>query len=206
MIVALLLALNIAQWWRETNSHAATTHGVKAFNQKKYAEAVKAFGTSSAIAATPQRAFNLGTAQIAAGNREQGSSVLARAMSDPHLRADALFNRGNSALTSKAFDHAVRDYTEVLRLRPKDAAAKRNLEIALARKSEMQRASAGSRSPQQGSSPRPEPNPQAQAAPHDQQQKRDADVEALLRSVQQQEEEELSRMHRGRGEKLHVGW
>ncbi len=206
MIVALLLVLNIAQWWRETNSHAATADGVKAYARKKYSDAVNAFGTANAIKPSPQRAFNLGTSQIAAGNREQGSSILAKAMTDPHLRADALFNRGNSALTSRAFDHAIRDYSDVLRLRPNDAAAKRNLEIAQARKSEMQRRTAGSRSPQQGSAPRQEPNPEAQAAPRDQQQKRDADVEALLRSVQQQEQEELARMHRGRGEKLHVGW
>jgi hypothetical protein len=69
----------------------------------------------------------------------------------------------------------------------------------------MQRQS-GSRSPRQGSSPQQQPNPQSQPAPDERQQKRDADAEALLRSVQQQEQEELSRMHRGRGEKLHVGW
>ena len=36
--------------------------------------------------------------------------------------------------------------------------------------------------------------------------KGDANAEALLRAVQQQEKEELSRMHRARGEKLRVGW
>src|SRR5207249_3296931 len=83
---------------------------------------------------TPQRAFNLGTAQIAAGNREQGSSTLARAMENPGLRADALFNRGNSALAANAFDYAIHDYVEALKLHPKDPGAKRNLEIALAKK------------------------------------------------------------------------
>jgi tetratricopeptide (TPR) repeat protein len=205
MIALLLLAMNLPKWWRETNSHAATAHGVKSFAQKKYTEAVTAFASANGIQPSPQRAFNLGTAQVAAGNREQGSSVLSKAMSDPHLRADALFNRGNSALAANAFDYAIRDYAGVLRLRPRDAAAKRNLEIAQTRKSSMQRRS-GARSQQPGSSPRQQPKAQSQAAPDERQQKRDADVEALLRSVQQQEQEELSRMHRGRGEKLHVGW
>jgi Ca-activated chloride channel homolog len=205
MIAALLLAFNLAQWWHDTNSHAATAHGVKAFAQRKYVDAVKSFSSANAIAPSPQRAFNLGTAQIAAGNREQGSMTLSNAMRDPRLRADALFNRGNSALSANAYDYAIRDYSNVLRMRPGDTAAKRNLEIALARRA-MQRMSAGSRQQQKGSSPRPEPNAAPQAAPDQRQQRRDADTEALLRSVQQQEEEELMRMHRAKGERLHVGW
>ena len=126
-------------------------------------------------------------------------------MSDVHLRADTLFNRGSSALASNAYDYAIRDFSEVLRLSPRDAAAKRNLEIALVRKMMQQRQSSGSRQPQKGSSPQPQPQ-QAQPAPDEKQQNRDANIESLLRSVQQQEEEELMRMHRARGEKLHVGW
>ena len=135
MIAALMLLWNLSQLWRETNSHAATSHGIKAFAQKKYADAAKSFGSANAISPSPRRAFNLGTAQIAAGNREVGSSTLAKAVADPHLRTDALFNRGNSALSSNAFDYAIHDYADVLRLRPTDRGAKRNLEIALARTS-----------------------------------------------------------------------
>jgi len=204
MIAALLVAWNIAQLWRDTNSHASTSHGVKAFAQRKYADAVKDFASANSISPSPRRAFNLGTAQIAAGNREQGSSTLGKAMRTPELRADALFNRGNSALASSAYDYAIRDYADVLRLRPKDPSAKRNLEIALARRSQQQQRSGGSRYPQKGSSPHPQKQ-NTDAAPNDQQ-KKDADVEALLRSVQQQEQEELTRMHRARGEKVHVGW
>ena len=204
MIAVLLLAWNIAQLWRDTNSHAATAQGVKAYAKKKYVDAVKDFGTANSISPSATRAFNLGTAQVASGNREQGSTTLAKAMGDGHLRADALFNRGNSALASNAYTYAIRDYTDVLRMRPGDAAAKRNLEIALARKSMVQRSSSGSKQNQTGPSPQPQPQ-NTEAAPNDKQ-KQDANVEALLRSVQQQEQEELSRMHRARGEKLHVGW
>jgi tetratricopeptide (TPR) repeat protein len=201
--LALLLLWNLGQLWRDTNSHAANARGVKAFQHKKYDQSVKAFADANSIAPSPQRAFNLGTAQIAAGNREQGSTTLARAMSDKRLRADTLFNRGDSALAANAYDYAIRDFTAALKLRPNDASAKRNLEIALIRKNMQQRQSAGSRQPQKGSSPQPQ---QAQPAPDQKQQNRDANVEALLRSVQQQEQEELMRMHRSRGEKLHVGW
>ena len=204
MIAALLLVWNIAQLWRDTNSHAANAHGIKSFAQKKYLQAAKDFGVANAIAPSPKRAFNLGTAEVAAGNREQGSTTLGKAMADAHLRADALFNRGNSALASSAYTYAIRDYADVLRMRPNDAAAKRNLEIALARKSMVQKSSSGSKQNQTGPSPQPQPQ-NTEAAPNDKQ-KQDANVEALLRSVQQQEQEELSRMHRARGEKLHVGW
>jgi len=204
VIAALLLIWNLAQLWRNTNSHAANARGVKAFTQKKYEESVKAFGAANAIKPSTQRAFNLGTAQIAAGQRETGSATLMKAMPDAQLREATLFNRGNSALASNAYDAAIRDFTQALKLQPSDAAAKRNLEIALVRKMQQQRQQGGSHQQQKGSSPQPQPQ-QAQQAP-DQQQQGDANIEALLRSVQQQEQEELQRMHRPRGERLHVGW
>ena len=203
----LLLVWNLGRWWPQTNSHAATAHGVKAYTQKKYGDAVKAFGSANAIAPSPRRAFNLGTAQIAAGNREQGSSTLGRALSEPQLRADALFNRGNSALASNAYDYAIRDYADVLRLRPNDGGAKRNLEIALRRKEAMQKQQGGGNGSQQDHGPQPQQKPQPSPQPGGEQQpKSDPNAEGLLRSVQQQEQEELARMHRPSRERLHVGW
>jgi Ca-activated chloride channel family protein len=192
---------------RETNSHASTARGVKQFAEKKYAEAQKSFATSSSIAPTPVRAFNLGTSQIAAGNRETGSSTIAKALADPTLRADALFNRGNSALAANAFDYAIRDYTDTLRLRSSDAAAKRNLEIALRRKQAMQKQQGGGSGSQRDRGPQPQQKPQPSPQQGGQQKpKSDPNVEGLLRSVQQQEQEELSRMHRPSRERVHVGW
>ena len=85
-MILLVILLNVPRLWRETNSHAATARGVKSFQQQKYLEAAAAFAQANRIAPSPQRAFNLGTAQIASGNREQGSSTLARAMADRGLR------------------------------------------------------------------------------------------------------------------------
>src|SRR5258706_3246716 len=141
MILALLV--NWLTFWRDTNSHAAAARGVKAFSQKKYPDAVKSFAKANAVAATPARAFNLGTAEIAAGNREAGASTLGSAMNDPALRADALYNRGNAALAANAYDYAIRDYADSLKLRPSNAATKRNLEIALRRKAMQQKSERG---------------------------------------------------------------
>jgi tetratricopeptide (TPR) repeat protein len=209
-VFAILLLAGLpfmANLTRETNSHAATARGVKQFAEKKYAEAQTSFAKSSSVASTPARSFNLGTAQIAAGNREAGSATIAKALADPSLRADALFNRGNSALAANAFDYAIRDYSQSLRLRPTDAAAKRNLEIALRRKEAMQKQQGGGNGSQQNRGPQPQQKPQPSPQQGGQQQpKSDPNVEGLLRSVQQQEQEELQRMHKPSREKLHVGW
>jgi tetratricopeptide (TPR) repeat protein len=206
-IVMLLLSLPfLDRFTRETNSHAAASRGVKQFAEKKYALAQKSFATAAAVAPSPLRAFNLGTSQIAAGNREAGSSTIAAALADPSLRADGLFNRGNSALAANAFDYAIRDYSQTLRIRPSDGAAKRNLEIALRRKQAMQKQQGGGNGSQEDRGPQPQQKPQPSPQDGRQQPRSDPNADALLRSVQQQEQEELARMHRPARERLHVGW
>ncbi|HVS30250.1 MAG TPA: tetratricopeptide repeat protein [Thermoanaerobaculia bacterium] len=194
------------QLTRETNSHAASTRGEQQYATGRFEEAARSYRTASGIAPNPRSAFNLGTSQIAAGRRTEGSATITSAMSDPSLRSGALYNRGNSALASKAFEHAIRDYSEALRLAPGDRDAKRNLEIAQHRLDEEQRQRRQQRR-QGGGSPQPQQPPQPN--PGDEQEQKqggEADAEALLRSVQQQEQEELARMKRARGESRAVGW
>ena len=210
LVLVLMAAMSATEMWqratRETNSHAAAKRGVASYASKQYAEAEKSFATAAAAAPSPVTSFNLGTAQVASGKRAEGSATLEKAMTDQGLRAAALYNRGNSALASKSFDHAIRDYTDVLKLRPDDVQAKRNLEIALARQ-EAEQKSQGGQSQQQGQSPQQKPapanDPQQQPGEAPQQ---DGDAEALLRSVQQQEQEEMQRMKRARARSVRVGW
>jgi tetratricopeptide (TPR) repeat protein len=209
-IVLSLLALSpAAVWqrvWRESNSHAAAHRGTTQYSAKKYDESARSFAGADRLAPGAKNAFNLGTSQIAAGRTTEGSATLARAMTDPALRADSLYNRGNSALAAKAFEYAIRDYVETLKLRPNDAQAKRNLEIALDRLQESKQQSGG-RQGQQQPSPSQQQNQKAPSAGQKQeQQQQQGDAEALLRSVQQQEQEELQRMKRARGETSRVGW
>ena len=215
MRVALLLLLAVTpqawwppQWWRETNSHAASRKAARAYEEKQYAAAAKAYERAQSLAPSARAAFNLGTAEIAAGQREQGSARLAEAIKDPQLRADAFFNRGNSAYAAKALDHAVRDYISALKANPNHAAAKRNLEIALRRKKSQQQqqqqggADGRKQNDQQGPQKKDQKPEQGNQR---QQQAGKVDLEALLRSVQQQEQEELRRM-RGRAAEGRVGW
>ena len=196
-----IVALALPSWWRETNSHASSARGARAYEKEKYAESVKAFTRAQQLAPSPRSAFNLGTAEIAAGDREQGSTHMADAIADPALRADALFNRGNSALHAKAYDHAVRDYADALRANPNHAAAKRNLEIALSHKQNQRPAPGGKQGQQGQNQQKPQPQPQGQKPGQASQ----PDLETLLRSVQQQEQEELRRM-KGQPAEGRVGW
>ncbi len=207
MIAVLLALISFAPLTRPTNSRAASARGVAAYSKHDYASAVKSFAQAEALRPTPGGAFNLGTAQIANGKREEGSATLAQAMHDRTLRADALYNRGNSALASNAYDYAIRDYIETLKLRPADIKAKRNLEIALQKKQQaMQQSRGGNQNHAQGSQqgqkqnqPQPSNRPQESA-------RADSNAEALLRAVQQQEQEELSRMKKSRANWVRVGW
>lgn len=205
-VAVLMLAVTLPAWWRETNSHAAAKHGAKAYAKKEYPAATAAYQRAQQLAPSARSAFNLGTAEIAAGKREEGSAQLAEAIKDPALRADALFNRGNSALASKALDHAIRDYSDALRADPNHAGAKRNLEIALQRTKNQQQQSSGSKNDQQKQQQQQQSKQQQQPKPG---QKKPAagqpDLEALLRSVQQQEQEELRRM-KGSAAEGRVGW
>jgi tetratricopeptide (TPR) repeat protein len=195
--------LVLTSLWGEVGSRIASARGAKAFEKKEYAKAVEQFRRAHELAPSSQNAFNLGTAEIAAGQREQGSATLAAALKDPKLRADALYNRGNSALAAKALDHAIHDYEDALRAEPSHAAAKRNLEIALRRREQQQRKSSASQANQQGQSQQQQ---QQQAPAQGQQQpKGQLDLQALLRSVQQQEADELRRM-KGKAGEARVGW
>ncbi len=202
LLVIALAGLSLPAWWRDSNSHAASRRGAAAYEAQQYAASADAYGDAQAIAPSASNAFNLGTSQIAAGQRERGSATLAEAMKDPALRADALFNRGNSALAAKAFDHAVRDYIDALRAQPNHLAAKRNLEIALARREATRRPDpSGDRDQQGQSQQQQQPSPTEGKRPDE----GDLDLDALLRSVQQQEQEELRRM-KGKVSDARVGW
>jgi tetratricopeptide (TPR) repeat protein len=200
MVILVLALITPPRWWRETNSHAASGRAAKAYQERQYAAAEDAYRRAQQLAPSSRGAFNLGTSEIAAGHREQGSATLAAAMKDPALRADALFNRGNSAFAAKAYDHAVRDYMDALRANPGHAAAKRNLEIALQRRQAAQQPRPGGKPNQKGPQPQ-QPSPSQAQKPKEGQ----PDLEALLRSVQQQEQEELRRM-KARAAEGRVGW
>ncbi|HXI14110.1 MAG TPA: hypothetical protein VNM92_15915 [Thermoanaerobaculia bacterium] len=205
IVVALsFAALDGAPGWiqrmlRETNSSAATARGMREFQRSKFVDAARSFRRSGELFNRPSAAFNLGTAEIAAGSFAEGAASIAPAMKNLKLRPDALYNRGTGALRANANDNAIRDLTDALRLRPGDLRAKRNLEIALKKKAESEKEPNQKQQTQGDQDEKPE-------GKDGQEQEGESSADALLRAVQQQEREELSRMRRSRPSPERIGW
>ena len=208
-LAILLILLDASSLWRsatrDIRSVVAEWRGVRDYTAQRYISAEEALSRADSARPTALSAFNRGTAEIAAGRRDEGAQTLERAMRDGTLHADALFNRATGELARGDHASAIRDYSAVLRLRPSDAAAKRNLEIALKRdaaaraaRDRQQQASGGAPAPNQPPAPSAGQKPEAKRG--------ETDLEALLRSVQQQEQEEMARMKRARRDPMAVGW
>lgn len=185
-------------WLRSSNSRASTERGIEQFAGKKHAEAASSFAAAEQIDHGAIARYNLGTARVASGEGSRAAADFGDAIRDDALASDAFYNRGSAALQSSSWDEAIRDFSDVLRRNPADADAKRNLEIALRRKQQeeekrrreqdkqQQQRQGGNEKqeqPKEGDKGEPQPNG-------------DVDLDSLLRSVSQQEREELSRMRR----------
>lgn len=210
-VIAFSFPFTMKDFLHETNSAAATKRAAREFEQRQYEKALADYIEAERISESPVTTFNRGTAEVATGKVKEAIASLSRAAGSPELRNDALYNRGNAHLAEKAFDRAIADYESVLRAEPSNVRAKRNLEIALRRKQHEEsksRGGGGQNSDGGAAAPqRPaETNPQPQ---HEQSQagrQSEVDVESLLRSVEQQEREELSRMRSAKPQRRKVGW
>ncbi|MGK2858882.1 MAG: tetratricopeptide repeat protein [Thermoanaerobaculia bacterium] len=198
--VAALLALSlvampaaIKEWLRSSNSRASTDRGIEEYDAKKHAEAAKSFSAAEEIEPGPLARYNLGTARVAAGQGTRAAADFTDALTDDALAADAYFNRGSGAMQSGAWDDAIGDFSEALRRAPSDPDAKRNLEIALKKKAieEEKKKQQQKQQQSQGNEKQQEKNDAGKPGPDG-----ELDVESVLRSVEQQEQEELSRMRR----------
>jgi Ca-activated chloride channel family protein len=119
--------------------------GNRLYREGRYAEAVEAYQAALAAGKTsPELHYNLGTALLRLGRYDEAQQALAEALSgvDPELRNRALYNLGNRFLEDaragsdpqvqgKLLDSAIEAYKRALRMRPSDADAKWNLEMAL---------------------------------------------------------------------------
>lgn len=210
--IALLLAAAVAgsslPLLRPSNSKQLTESGRAAFAEGRFDEAFEALEAAAAINDAPPSTFNAASAAVGAGRAEQGATALEEIAGQPGpLGVDARFNQGNAFLMRQQWDEAIERYIDVLRRAPESADAKRNLEIALRRQAAQQEES-------DRGDPRPQPSPSAgeqpqpsQPRPGDREGKEEMSPEEILRSIAEQEREELRRMRRERaGERRAVGW
>lgn len=145
-LAALVLGLSLgqargarAQWGRNPADAAFGSGAFREAQARYLAQVRRGEGGDTAW-------FNLGTAALAAGDTAVAEAALRRATGslDPDLRFRALYNAGLLALRLAEQDSTNRErhladarehYREALLLRPQDANAKWNLELALRRSS-----------------------------------------------------------------------
>jgi Ca-activated chloride channel homolog len=217
----LILAAAPMPLLRQSNSEKLTREGIVAFEEKQNSAAARLFARAAEIAASSRAMFNLGTALLENGEPEPGAAALTKASEEGGaVAADAFFNRGNLALGAERLEEAIEMYSESLRLEPSMADAKRNLEIALRKKEEQENQQQEQQQEQQEGEGEEQPQPQPESGeeppegdgsppndPGGEESSEQMSPEEILRSIAQQEREELSRMRREKTEgQRPVGW
>lgn len=217
----LILAAAPMPLLRPSNSEKLTREGIAAFEEKQTSAAARLFASAAQIASSSRALFNLGTALVENGEAEPGAAALAKASEEGGpVAADAFFNRGNIALGAERLEEAIEMYSESLRLDPSMGDAKRNLEIALRKKQEQENQQQEQQDQQQEGEGEEQPQPQPESGeeppegedsspPNDPggESPQEMSPEEILRSIAQQEREELSRMRREKSEgQRPVGW
>jgi tetratricopeptide (TPR) repeat protein len=132
--------------------------GNKLFAQGKYPEAEKAYlEAQSRMPDRPEIAYNLGNTLVKQKKYEQAMQALRQAISkgDAGLQANAWYNLGNAQFDMGSFSDSAQSFVQTLRLNPKDADAKHNLELSLQKMVEQKQ-------PQQqpGENPDQQPKPE----------------------------------------------
>ncbi|MBI2403119.1 MAG: VWA domain-containing protein [Gemmatimonadetes bacterium] len=156
-----------AQWGRNPGDEAWRQGAFRAAAQRYLEQVRRGEGGDTAW-------FNLGTAALALGDTALGGEALGRAARslDPDIRFRALYNGGLLALRLAARDSAAREqhlaaarerYREALLLKPGDAAAKWNLELAIRRSSGGGGGGPEAPQPSGGGGGEPEPPPAARS-------------------------------------------
>lgn len=139
------------------NPRERSEAAVEAYGEEDYEAAVEAAETALRVApqrtdedgrvlVDPRLAYNAGTARLAAGDEGKAVDLLEQAAQEapPELAPGAHYNLGNARLADGDAAGAVEAFKSTLRLRPDDAAAKHNLEVALRRLEEQRRMQMGS--------------------------------------------------------------
>lgn len=205
LVLVLIGAMSLGGFFspllRPSNSKALAEEGLELWDQEEFAEAAHRFEQSRELRTTAESTFDLGTALVGAGEHQRGEQILNSLVGDDRMAAASWYNTGNSRLDRGAVDEAIDAYTQALRIEPSNISAKRNLEIALRRRAEQQQESgpgSGDQDDPQGEPSPGEGEPESESL--------DPDLERVLRSIDQQEREELSRMRRAKAIQMPADW
>lgn len=205
-IAVLVLALSVggllSPLFRPSNSRALSQEGLERFERGEYAEAAELFEQSRELDAAAENTFDLGTSLIGAKEHARGEELLGSLAADDTMAAPSLYNAGNSQLSRGALDEAVESYTEALRISPTNVSAKRNLEIALRRREQQEQRGVSGPGENEGE----EQEQSSTGRDEEESSALDPDLERVLRSIEQQEREELARMRRANATQRPTDW
>ncbi|MDX1585051.1 MAG: tetratricopeptide repeat protein [Thermoanaerobaculia bacterium] len=202
LIAAISLSGLFSPFLRPSNTRQLSEKGIESWQAEEFEEAAAAFEQARELRTSAESTFDAGTAMVAAGSHERGEQILRSLAADDELSASSWYNTGNSQLARGALDQAIDSYVEALRASPSNMSAKRNLEIALRRKQEQQQRSGEAQGEQETPDPGQDPSSEDQSGSEE----LDPDLEQVLRSIEQQEREELSRMRRANAVRRPTDW
>jgi len=138
LILAAMVVLLAAPPSRAATLEGSLREGNRRYNDGKFDEALELYGAASGKKpADPRPVFNAGTALFRL-ERDSDSAAAFDAVAQRRevpraLRADALYNMGNTRLHAEDYAGAADAYRRALALAPDDEDARRNLVLALRR-------------------------------------------------------------------------
>jgi Ca-activated chloride channel family protein len=130
---ALLLGL-VAPSPARADPAAKNNQGNRQYEAKKYDEALKSYTDAQAERpAAPELHYNIGNVLLRKGEVDKAIEEYLRAQtSGPKSLSEAAhFNHGNALMMKGELQPAIDAYVQALKINPRDADAKRNLELAL---------------------------------------------------------------------------
>jgi Ca-activated chloride channel family protein len=136
--VILILFCALPGVWASTPA-SKNKEGNRLFQQKKYAEAEKAYVDAQVEApGRPELLYNTGNALIKQKSYDQAVQSLRQAIgkADKGLQQNSWYNLGNAFFEMGKTGDAIEAYIQALRMNPADRDAKRNLELALRKREE----------------------------------------------------------------------
>ncbi|MBX9929048.1 MAG: VWA domain-containing protein [Gemmatimonadaceae bacterium] len=209
---ALLVAMIVAPAGTASAQSTNERHAVEAHAARRFDEAIFLWRQEIAGRAAPRLLYNLGTSLLGADSLDTAIDALERAslLGDRALREQALFNLGLARLRRsrtldgedqrRALESAIASYKALLRLRPTDADARWNYELALETQQQQSQTNGGSRDdPEQP----PEPQgraPQTQSGPMSKSQ-----AQQLLDAAARDERDTQKKRRTGRNERVAGG-
>jgi Ca-activated chloride channel family protein len=182
--------------------------GAKALDEKKAPEALEHFARQIELdPKDPTGAYNSGSALSRAGQAPEALAALEKARREGKrdLAADATYNAGETLFRGKQYDSAAAAFRETLRLKPGDADAAWNYELALRQAEEQKKQQQDPKNkkdqqksppPTPGPSPTPQPGGKNDDEKKKQQQKEDREFESKAKMSREKAEQLLAAIQR----------